>query len=514
EDQTLQANAAANDLEPDGSLLLYSVVFEPIHGELTMFNDGFFTYVPFDDYNGTDSFVYRACDPCGVCVQGTVTLTITPLNDAPVALGESASVYNNELLEGNVSLNDIDVEGDQLTYTIIALPVSGAIGMSENGAYSYEPEADWSGVIEIVYEVCDPFGACNQATLTIEVIAPNTPPTSSDASFSTCAGEAVLIDLASLIADAEEDVMSLNVTNADVTEGTIELDNANKVITFLPNEVVNGVCEINYTICDNGTPQGCSSSMITITVVHSEGPEIMTEMINDVQCFGDNNGSISIEAIGEGTLNYSWNNESNGTTLEGLMPGEYEVTITDEAVCGEATTATFVVNGPSAALVLGDIISNSIDVDAGGLSLSEVAGGTAPYSYEWYNANGELVSTESELTGLLTEEQAGSYSVVVIDANGCEATSSGVVLNTDELPSDIQWSVYPNPVSDILNVEVAMTGKKNFVLYDMNGRIVQEIISSDQRLTFNLSNLSAGEYVLRVFDGKRVILDTKVLKVK
>jgi hypothetical protein len=172
------------------------------------------------------------------------------------------------------------------------------------------------------------------------------------------------------------------------------------------------------------------------------------------------------------------------------------------------------VNGPSAALVLGDIISNSIDVDAGGLSLSEVAGGTAPYSYEWYNANGELVSTESELTGLLTEEQAGSYSVVVIDANGCEATSSGVVLNTDELPSDIQWSVYPNPVSDILNVEVAMTGKKNFVLYDMNGRIVQEIISSDQRLTFNLSNLSAGEYVLRVFDGKRVILDTKVLKVK
>jgi hypothetical protein len=63
-------------------------------------------------------------------------------------------------------------------------------------------------------------------------------------------------------------------------------------------------------------------------------------------------------------------------------------------------------------------------------------------------------------------------------------------------------------------VEVAMTGKKNFVLYDMNGRIVQEIISNDQRLTFNLSNLAAGEYVLRVFDGKRVILDTKVLKVK
>ena len=513
EDQTLQANAAANDLEPDGSLLLYSVVFEPIHGELTMFNDGFFTYVPFDDYNGTDSFVYRACDPCGVCVQGTVTLTITPVNDAPLALGESASVYNNELLEGNVSLNDIDVEGDQLTYTIIVLPVSGAIGMSENGAYLYEPEADWSGVIEIVYEVCDAFGACDQATLTIEVIAPNTPPTSSDASFSTCAGETVLIDLASLIADAEEDVMSLNVTNADVTEGTIELDNANKVITFLPNEVVNGVCEINYTICDNGTPQGCSSSMITVTVVHSEGPQIMAEMINDVQCFGDNNGSISIEAIGEGTLNYSWNNESNGTTLEGLMPGEYEVTITDEAVCGEATTATFVVNGPSAALTLGDIVSNSIDVDAGGLSLSEVAGGTAPYSYEWYNANGELVSTESELTGLLTEEQAGTYSVVVIDANGCEATSSGVVLNTDEVSLDIQWSVYPNPVSDILNVEVAMTGKKNFVLYDMNGRIVQEIISSDQRLTFNLSNLSAGEYVLRVIGDKKVILETKVLKV-
>ncbi|MFN6380563.1 MAG: Ig-like domain-containing protein [Flavobacteriales bacterium] len=514
EDQTLQANAAANDLEPDGSLLLYSVVFEPMHGELTLFNDGFFGYVPFDNYNGTDSFVYRACDPCGVCVQGTVTLTITPANDAPAALGESASIYNNELLEGNVSLNDFDIEGDQLTYTIIAFPVSGAIGMSENGGYSYEPEADWSGVVEIVYEVCDVFGACDQATLTIEVIAPNTPPTSSDASFSTCAGEAVLIDIASLIADAEEDVMSLNVTEALVTEGLIELDNANKVITFLPNEVVNGVCEINYTICDNGTPQGCSSSLITVTVVHSEGPQIVSETINDVQCFGDNNGSISIEAVGQGTLSYSWNNESNGTALVGLEPGEYEVTITDEAVCGEPTLATFVVEGPSAALTLGEIVSNSIDIDAGGLSLSEVIGGTAPYSYEWYNANGELVSTESDLTGLLTEEQAGSYSVVVMDANGCEATSSGVVLNTVELSSNIEWSVYPNPAREVLNVEVAMSGKKNFVLYDMNGRIVQEIISSDQRLTFNLSNLAAGDYVLRVFDGNDLSQIEKVIKLK
>ena len=514
EDQTLQANAADNDLEPDGSLLLYSVVFEPMHGELTMFNDVFFTYVPFDDYYGTDSFVYRACDPCGVCVQGTVTLTILPLNDAPIAVADFNSGYNNELIEGNVSLNDTDVENDALTYTILDFPSNGNIGMSENGAYSYEPESDWAGVVEIVYEVCDAFGSCAQATLTIEVIAPNTPPISFDASFSTCAGEAVLIDLASLISDAEEDVMSLNVTQAIVNEGIIELDNANKVITFLPSEVVNGVCEINYTICDNGTPQGCSSSMITVTVVHSEGPQIVSETINDVQCFGDNNGSIFIEAFGQGTLSYTWDNESIGTSLDGLAAGEYRVTITDEAVCGESIIAAFVVNGPSEALTLGDVISNSIDGDAGGLSLSEVTGGTAPYSYAWYNGNGDLISSESELTGLLTEEQAGTYSVVVIDANGCEATSSGLVLNTDEVSSKIEWSVYPNPASDVLNVELEASGKKNFVLYDMSGRIVQEIISSDQRLTFNLSNIAAGEYLLRVFDAQEVMLETKVLKVK
>ena len=514
EDQTLQANAAENDLEPDGSLLLYSVVFEPMHGVLTMFNDGFFTYIPSEDYYGTDSFVYRACDPCGVCVQGTVTLTILPVNDAPIAVADFNSGYNNELIEGSVSLNDTDAENDALTYTILDFPTNGSIGMSENGAYSYEPEVGWSGVVFIEYEVCDAFGACDQEILTIDVVAPNTPPTSSDASFSICAGETVLIDLASLIADTEEDVMSLNVTEATVSEGIIELDNANKVITFLPSEVVNGVCEINYTICDNGTPQGCSSSMITVTVVHSEGPQIISETINDVQCFGDNNGSISIEAVGQGTLSYTWNNENNGTSPDGLAAGEYVVTITDEAVCGEPTIATFIVEGPSAALTLGEIVSNSIDGDAGGLSLSEVLGGTAPYYYSWYNSNGDLVSSENELTGLLTEEQAGTYTVVVIDANGCEATSSGVVLNTDEEYSKLEWSVYPNPASEILNVEINISGKKNFVLYDMTGRVVYEIISSDQRLALNISNFATGEYVLRVFDAQEVILETKVLKLK
>lgn len=514
EDDVLNNNVAENDGDPDGGLLLYQIVIEPQHGVLTLFNDGFFTYTPNPNYFGTDSFVYRACDPCGLCAEATVNIEIQFINDEPITVDEAYQTYRDVVVEGNVGENDYDLDFEVLLYSIVDGPQNGFIELSNDGFFSYLPNDGWVGTETIVYQACDPCGVCTNGTLTIEVIAPNEPPTAASASFAICKGGDILVELANLIGDDEEDVMQLNITNADCPEGEVVIDNANKILSFTPAVDFEGVTTITYTVCDNGSPIECASASIQITVHESPAPLIEIANVQHVSCYGETNGSIALTVTGTGNLAYSWNVEGDGEVLENLAPGVYEVIITDEAECGQATAASYEITAPESPLTLGEIISDSIDEDEGGLSITEVSGGTAPYFYAWYNSNNQLVSNDEVLDGLFTAQDAGDYTVIVTDANGCTTQSAGTVLNTDEIFNPISWSVYPNPASEVLNVEVEKSGKKNFVLYDMTGRVVQEFMTADQRLILNLSNIAFGEYVLRVFDTEEVLFETKVLKVK
>src|SRR5439155_11446199 len=86
EDTTLTASAPgvlANDSDVDGDPLSAVLVNSPTHGSLTLNTNGSFSYVPAVNYNGTDSFTYKASDGTLESGAATVTITITPVNEAP-----------------------------------------------------------------------------------------------------------------------------------------------------------------------------------------------------------------------------------------------------------------------------------------------------------------------------------------------------------------------------------------------------------------------------------------------
>ncbi len=79
----------ANDTDVEGDPLTAVLVDTPQHGTLTLNADGSFTYTPDANFNGTDSFTYKANDGQADTNAATVTITVNPVNDPPVAVNDS-----------------------------------------------------------------------------------------------------------------------------------------------------------------------------------------------------------------------------------------------------------------------------------------------------------------------------------------------------------------------------------------------------------------------------------------
>jgi hypothetical protein len=174
EDDILNADAGANDNDADGDILVYTPtgIIDTENGTVVMNNDGTFTYTPDPDFNGTDSFDYTACDDNGNCSTATVTITVAPINDSPIAIDDDYTTNENVDLLMLVNLNDIDFDSTPLTYSIVTAPSSGTLtANTTDGTYLYSPNLDFSGSDSFVYEVNDGNGGTDQATVYINVIA-------------------------------------------------------------------------------------------------------------------------------------------------------------------------------------------------------------------------------------------------------------------------------------------------------------------------------------------------------
>src|SRR5207247_2219956 len=125
EDGVLNVAAAgvlANDSDIDGDPLSAVLVGGPANGSVTLNGNGSFTYTPNANFNGTDSFIYRANDGTLNSNVATVTLTIAAMNDAPQAASDSYAGSEDTPLvvaASGILANDSDIEGDGLTAAIV-----------------------------------------------------------------------------------------------------------------------------------------------------------------------------------------------------------------------------------------------------------------------------------------------------------------------------------------------------------------------------------------------------------
>lgn len=197
---------------------------------------------------------------------------------------------------------------------------------------------------------------------------------------------------------------------------------------------------------------GCS---FDAGVTLEEPSEILvTASVTDVLCNGDENGSITVNASGGTGMGYTYNvNDAGfgpGNEASGLTAGEYPVLVQDDSECGTSTTVT--VGSPDAISVTVDANAGASGSDSDGLIDISVSGGTAPYTYSWVGPG--FTSLDEDASGVA----AGDYTVTIVDDNGCEFTSTTIVVvsGLDEVLNQIEVTLFPNPTRG--DVEVQLSG--------------------------------------------------------
>jgi len=166
-------NVLGNDSDPDNDELTVSGVTLASHG--TVANNGTsVSYTPNSNFFGNDTFTYTISDGHGGTDTATVNVTITNVNDAPVATNDNYVTNSNAVLNvaaPGVLSNDSDIDGPSLSsvYVTGSGPSHGTLALSADGSFSYSPAANYTGSDSFSYQAFDGSAYSNVATVMITV---------------------------------------------------------------------------------------------------------------------------------------------------------------------------------------------------------------------------------------------------------------------------------------------------------------------------------------------------------
>lgn len=215
--------------------------------------------------------------------------------------------------------------------------------------------------------------------------------------------------------------------------------------------------------------------------------ELKLVEVSHVKCYGDTTGAINISVEGGvAPYTFKWNNGAQTEDLQGLVAGNYSVTVTDNNGCSSQISA--VIKQPESLEIAENSIAN-IDCkgnSTGAISLN-VFGGIKPYRYTW---------NTGESTKDIVSLQAGTYSLKVEDANGCQNTYSREITEPAQLTHTLD-SVVNNLCFDDTEGAVNITvngGKQPYTYAWSNGSFTQDIV-----------NVKAGNYSVLITDANGCI---------
>jgi hypothetical protein len=194
EDNSLQVEAAsgvlANDVLDGGpALCVVTHGYQTSgHGNMDVDSDGAFVFQPDANFNGTAEWNYSAkpCDSPDEALMTTITITVTPVNDAPSAAADSFAALQNTTLNiaaPGILVNDHDIDaGNTLTAILDTTTVHGVLTLAANGSFSYTPQTGYVGPDSFSYHAFDGTAASPPRVVTLNVGAiatpkPTAPPT-------------------------------------------------------------------------------------------------------------------------------------------------------------------------------------------------------------------------------------------------------------------------------------------------------------------------------------------------
>ncbi|HHG3113522.1 tandem-95 repeat protein [Vibrio parahaemolyticus] len=333
----------------------------PANGTVSVNPDGSVTYTPNDNYHGTDSFTYIITSG-GVSESTTVSVDVTPVNDAPVAKDDIATTQEDTAVTIDVLPNDSDVDGDKLSIESASVPKEQGTVEVVNGKLVFTPAENFNGDAEITYTVTDG-QLTDEAKVTVTVNPVNDAPTIKVDAVESITEDAVSIDTV---------VAALTVRDTDTPEDQLAVsleNNSNGYFVLVGNEVkltqagVDAVnndelnlkdLTISASVSDGVNPTASDSDSLIVNRVNdaptvenaiadqelSEDFETYTIDLNDA--FKDSDSALNFSVSG------------NSNVLVSIENGI--ATISPTADWNGSETLTFTATDPS-----GESISQTVD---------------------------------------------------------------------------------------------------------------------------------------------------------
>ncbi len=442
EDTAVTISVLGNDFDVDGDTLsVNAITANPSNGSVVINANGTITYTPNANFNGTDTFTYQVSDGNGGFDTATVTVNVTPVNDAPVANNDVASTAEDTPVTFNVLTNDTDVDGDTLTLqSIVTGPTNGVLSTNANGTVTYTPNAGFNGTDTFTYQVSDGNGGFDTATVTINVGAVNDAPVANDDSVTTNEDTAITINVLGNDTDPDGDTLSVNAITANPANGSVVI-NANGTITYTPNANFNGTDTFTYQVSDgnggfdtatvtvNVTPVNDAPIAVNDSVTTNEDSAVTINVLgNDTDPDGDTlsvsrivtgpaNGSVVINA--NGTITYTPANNFNGAdsfTYEisdgngGTDIATVNITVNPINDAPVAVNDSVTTNEDTAVTI--NVLGNDFDVDGDTLTVSAITANPSNGTVT-INANGTITYTPAN-----NFNGTDTFSYQVSDGNG------------------------------------------------------------------------------------------------
>ncbi|MBH0003187.1 Ig-like domain-containing protein [Pseudoalteromonas sp. SWYJZ12] len=259
-------NVLENDSDVDGDSLAISAASADIGSVSVVGNQ--IQYTPAADSNGLAAVTYTVSDNNGGTNTATLAITITAVNDAPVANNDTATMAEDAApILINVLANDTDSDGDSLVISSASADI-GSVSVVGN-QIQYTPEANTNGLATVTYTVSDNNGGTNTATVAITVTGVNDAPVVSVQSFSINEN-ATDGDIIGTVSASDIENQTLTYTLTGGNTALFELNSSSGVLSTSGEspfdfETTNQYI-LNVTITDDGTPNESSNVNITVNI--------------------------------------------------------------------------------------------------------------------------------------------------------------------------------------------------------------------------------------------------------
>jgi len=302
EDISKKITLSATDT--DGDPLVYTITATPKHGVLSGTAPNL-TYRPNANFNGQDVFNFKANDGKTDSKEANVTITVTPVNDAPVAKADHYTVTEDaNKTSFNVLSNDTDIDSDTLSIKAgsVTTPNHGGVAVINGANIDYTPASNFNGEESFSYIASDGALDSNLTTVTITVTSVNDAPVANEQNITTNEDHADSITLTA--SDIDGDSLTYSITNTP-QHGTLSGTVPN--LTYTPVSNFNGQDSFTFKVNDGTIDSNEANVTITVNSVNdkpvADAGDDQKDVAQGSTVTLDGSGSSDVESA---NLTYTW----------------------------------------------------------------------------------------------------------------------------------------------------------------------------------------------------------------